>query len=284
MIKKSIIILVLSCTVGAGYVLAGTEIGDSFPLFNTEVHQGAKKISAVKPKSFYSKRKTSNEDPGFTSDQYSFFPVLNDPSLSKMVGLNGKIIEKYGSSPPPVRKARFEEKTQRKTSAPVAPARIAKASRKIALPPIQPTRLHKVVAEPKKIDTPRLKISAPQISPSRRSQVKLETRKIEVKKIAVNRKPAELFKKVESLSFPEIVSFVVQVSAFRQGDQAEALRNALGRKGYAAFIGKTELPGNGGAWHRVYIGRYFNQAGAERAAERFFREENRKAVVVRQSG
>ena len=280
MIKKSIIIFILSCTVGAGYILGGSEPGDSFPLFDTEVHQRPKKITAVKPKSFYSKRRTASDKNGFASEQFSFFPVLSDPSLSKIVGLNGDIIEKFDSSPIVAKPVRFEEKVPRKISPQVQPVRIEKAIIKIPVPAIQQAKLEKIEVERKKIEKPKFKIPAPKILPSRRQQ----TVRVEPKKVEIRQEPDNWLKKVEALSFPEIVSFVVQVSAFRQVGQADNLKAYLETKGYPAFIGKTEIQGSGGAWYRVYIGRYFNHAGAQMAADSFYRKENHKAVVVRQSG
>ncbi|MCH8311997.1 MAG: SPOR domain-containing protein [Nitrospinae bacterium] len=98
------------------------------------------------------------------------------------------------------------------------------------------------------------------------------------------REGAESSSHVNIGSSGTLVSYVVQVSAFRQWQHAQSLKAALGEKGYAAFIGKIELPENKGTWYRVYIGRYFNQAGAKMAAARFYREENRQAMVIRQTG
>jgi cell division septation protein DedD len=294
MIKKIFLILILSCTVGAGYVLAGTDMGDSFPLFNTEVHHVPKKVSAVKLKSFYSKRKTSYRTTGFSSDQYSFFSVLNDPSLSKMVGLNGKIIKKHTSSPAPVRRARVEKKVPRKTPVPVSTVRIMQASMKVATPPMQ-------VSKPKKIrrDAQRKSLN-PILKPVQAISIPVLDKKVEPKKVAVKQESNVLLKTLAALqtgdpnpvrsfkpvnaSLHKIESFVVQVSSFKQLQRSQELKGALEKKGYPAFIGKTELPGNAGAWYRVYIGRYFDHAGAEMAADRFYRKENHKAVVIRQTG
>ena len=127
----------LSCT-GAGYFIGETEIRASFPFITSQFQQIEKKKNIPKPKSFYSNRKTSNYFTGSTIEQFSFFSVLNDPSLNKIVGLNGEIIKKYDSSPAPVKKIQSSQKIHRKKSTPVSPVQIKKASSKIAVPHLSP--------------------------------------------------------------------------------------------------------------------------------------------------
>lgn len=293
MIRKLIIILILSCTVGVGYVLAETEMG-SFPLFNTEVLQVPKKISAVKSKSFYSKQKALKDKQGFSSDQYSFFQVLNDPSLSKMVDLKGKVFKIKNNSPNLMRKVRVKKKILRKADVPVSPVRIEKAILKVDAPPLP-------LSKPKKTTmTAQRNSSDLNLKPVSVITIPVLSERVVPKKVALKQKPKELLStlatlesipsgpvqpnKALSASMSKLVSFVVQVSASQQLQRSKELKGVLEKKGYPAFIGKTELPDNGGAWYRVYIGRYFDHAGAEMAANRFFRKENRKAMVFRQTG
>ncbi len=294
MIRKLIIILILSSTVGAGYVLAETEIGGGFPLFNSEAHQVPKKISAVKTKSFYSKRKASHRTGGLSSDQYSFFRVLNDPSLSKMVDLNGKIIRNYEAPPTRVDKARVEKKNPGKPTAPVFPAKIVQVRLKVATPPTEDSKPQKAVRVIQR------KTFKPTPKPVQVANIPILREKMQPKKIAVKPKPGRLLKTLTALetvkpnrvqpikyvktSLPKFESYVVQVSAFKQLQRSQEVKGILEKKGYPAFIEKTKIPGNGGAWYRVNIGRYFNHAGAELAAKRFFRRENHKAMVIRQAG
>jgi len=271
----------LSCTGGAGYFFGETDFWDSFPFLNSEVHQGEKKISVVKPKSFYSKRKS--DFTGSKNEQFSFFPVLNDPSMSKMVGLDGKIFNRYEFSQVPVRKVYSGEKIHRKTSVPVSPLRIEKASLKLTVPHISSSIPNKAEVEAGREQSNQHQKTLHVVSnfPPRGASALREG--VEVGS-ALTRGPASSWSHVGAGSSGTLVSFVVQVSSFRQRQRAEVLRGALEKKGYAAFIGKTELPDNRGTWYRVYIGRYFNRTGAERAASRFYREENRQAMVIRQTG
>ena len=315
----------LSCT-GAGYFFGDTDIMGSLPFINSEYHQVVKKKTLPKPKSFYSKRQTSNENSTSTTKQFSFFRVLNDPSLNKMVGLNGEIIKKYNSSPVPIKKTSSkiavlplpssrpqkaglgaERKSlnrmgrspggmptnpsldntgsssslvvsklalrggDRKKSTPVAPVQIARTNSTIAVLPLPSSMPKKAEGMIRLKNSNRIGRSPGGMptNPSLNNTGSSGT-------LAVN--------KLALRGGVEMVSYVVQVSSFRQWQQAEILRAAMGKKGYAAFIGKTELPDNKGTWYRVYIGRYFNRAGAKMAAERFYREENRQAMVIRQTG
>jgi len=280
MIQKTFLILMLSCT-GAGYFIGETEIGDSFPFTGTEFHQFEKKKSIPKPKSFYSKRRTPKILPGSPSGEFSFFPVLNDPSLSKMVGLNGEIIKINNFSPaPPVsaRKVPSRQKIHRITSTPISPVHIEKAVPKIAVLalPASPTKNSGLAI--REVSLKRNLKPFPRLSPLGPGEKAAAIANIpSLGTTGPGTTPA-------GKSSIGLVSYVVQVSAFKQWQHAKILKLSLEKKGYVSFIGKTELPNNRGTWYRVYIGRYFNRAGAERAATRFYKEENRLAMVIRQTG
>lgn len=278
MIQKSIIIFLLSCMGGAGLFLGGAEFGNSFTFLNSEVLHVTKKKNLVKPKSFYSRRKPRLV--GISHEQLSFFSVLNDPSMTKMVGLNGKIIKSYEHFQPPVQVVRHVKKIKKKRSAPVSAVQIRKASlQTVHVPPVKPKKaIIKARREPSNAVSRILK-EFPTLS----AQVDTgaSANKVEIRPALLR---ATEPPKTAHTPFPELVSFVVQVSSFRQMQLAEVLRDALGKKGYAAFIGKTVLPGNKGTWYRVNIGRYLDHAGAEMAAAKYYEKENRKAIVIRQSG
>lgn len=269
----------LSCTGGAGYFLGDTEIADIFPFLTSEVHQVVKKKTVAKPKSFYAKRKA--DITGSKNQPLSFFLTLNDPSLNKIVGLNGEIIKKYDYSSVPVRKVQSRQKVHRETLVSVSTVSIKKASLKTAVPsiPVFKPKKFEVESQPKNSHQLNRNQKMSSEKPLRHNIASSGTRV--VSKPAL-RKEAEAVKIIDQ-SLLGITSYVVQVSSFRQKQQAEALKVTLGKKGYAAFIGKIGLSGNKGTWYRVYIGRYFNHAGAEMAAAKFYREENRQAMVVQQS-
>jgi cell division septation protein DedD len=280
MIQKSIIILMLSCSGGASFFLDGVEISDSFPFFNSEVQQGPKKKNIVKPKSFYSKRRTESKNS--TIENLSFFPVLNDPSLNKIVGLNGQIIKKTNYTPASRRAPRPEKKIEKKLSTPVSSPPVEKAVLKVHVPALSPAKPKKAKVEA------RPEPSNPISQILKDFPILFPAEDTGANKMRVESKPSPV-KKTESIKKAGgpslgIESFVVQVSSVRQLQRAEDLRSALEKKGYASFIDKIKLPDNKGTWYRVNIGSYLDHAGAETAAAKYFREENRKAMVIRHSG
>jgi hypothetical protein len=280
MIKKAVIILTLSCVVGVGLFLRGADIADSFAFFNSEFHQVTKKKNLVKPKSFYSKRRSRVAD--FKYEQLSFFPVLNDPSLNKVMGLNGRVINKINYSPPPARVFQPRKKIRKKPSVPVSSTPIEKTVLKtvpLDIASVEPEKLAKVARLEPSLSVSQILKDFPILS-SHGGNMSGSTL---AKSGPVLLKRAKESKTANN-SLSEMVSFVVQVSSFRKMQHAEVLRGALQKKGYAAFIGKTELPNNKGTWYRVNVGRYLDRAGAEMAAAKYYREENKRAMVIRQSG
>ncbi len=276
MIQKAVIFLILCCVGGVGYFLGGTDIPDKFAFFNSEFHHVAKKKNLVKPKSFYSKRKSRVAE--FKYEQLSFFPVLNDPSLNKVMGLNGQVIKKINYSPPPVRVSQPRKKIRKKPLVPVTSAPVEKTVPSTIVP-----------VEPKKVEVVAQLDPSLSVSQILKDFPVLSSHGDFGSGDTLAKKKPVLFKGTKSSktagdSLSEMVSFVVQVSSFRNIQHAEVLRGTLQKKGYAAFIGKTELPNNKGTWYRVNIGRYFDHADAKTAAAKYYRKENRKAMVVRKSG
>jgi cell division protein FtsN len=281
MIQKTIIILILGCTGGAGLFFGDVEIADNIAFFNSgDQPPVMKKKNLVKPKSFYSKRKPRVAD--FKYDQLSFVPVLNDSSLSTMMGLNGQVIKKINYSPPSARVSLPEKKIRKKIPAPVAPVKTEKEVLKNTLS----TTASEVPKKIKKVDRRETAKSVSQILkkfPILFAGGDTGTDKILAASTPVLAKSTEPLEKIEN-PISEKVSFVVQVSSFRTMQRAEVLRDALGKKGYDSFIGKTELSDNKGTWYRVNIGRYLDHADAKMAATKYHRKESRKAMVRRKSG
>lgn len=285
MIKKIVIISILSCTGGAGLFLGKANVENSFAFFNSGDHSVAKKKLLVKPKSFYSNRRSKKVDE-FKYEQLSFFPVLADPSLNKIMGLNGHFIEKISYSPPVdpvVRVSKPKKKVRAKISAPVPPAKIENTSMSIPTSASAVAEKNKAVVRQEQLQTliqilkglPVLSAhgdkEAGSVPVASKSAPSIEISTMRTLKPAGSPPPA-------------MVSYVVQVSSFRTIERAEILKAELDKKGYASFVGQTILPNNKGTWYRVNIGRYLNHAGAEKAAEKYFRTEKHKAMVIRKSG
>ena len=82
---------------------------------------------------------------------------------------------------------------------------------------------------------------------------------------------------------PMLHRFVVQVSSFRDVKMASILKMKLQKKGFDAYLMKIELPNHGGVWHRVFLGKYTDEALAQKAAERARHEYKLNAVVVKKA-
>jgi hypothetical protein len=82
---------------------------------------------------------------------------------------------------------------------------------------------------------------------------------------------------------PMLHRFVVQVSSFRDVKMASILKMKLQKKGFDAYLMKIELPNHGGVWHRVFLGKYTDEALAKKAAELARQEYKLNAVVVKKA-
>jgi hypothetical protein len=82
---------------------------------------------------------------------------------------------------------------------------------------------------------------------------------------------------------PMLHRFVVQVSSFRDVKMASILKMKLQKKGFDAYLMKIELPNHGGVWHRVFLGKYTDEALAQESAERARQEYKLNAVVVKKA-
>ena len=247
MTKKILIFLMIGIS-GAGFYLYGTHALESFTFFSPDVHRVEKKISVVKPKKFYSDRRSFRGLSAYKNENFSFFRVLNDPSMSKMVGLNGNVFKKHQFFPV---KTRLEKASFNKPfSVPII--RVDKNNEYKTVPTITPIKVKKTISQHKGEPV---------------QSIRAESRRI------------------AGQDFPVFHPYAVQVSSFRQLERANGLKGILAKRGYASFIGKTKLPNNKGTWHRVYIGRYLDRAGAEVAAAKVQREEKLQAMVIlRHSG
>lgn len=90
--------------------------------------------------------------------------------------------------------------------------------------------------------------------------------------------------KSETVIIPAVKTlarYAVQVSSFRDEARAGALKMRLQKKGFDAFLMKTELENGGGTWHRVFLGRYSEEQKAQEAAKLVKNKYKLNAVVVR---
>ena len=102
---------------------------------------------------------------------------------------------------------------------------------------------------------------------------------------SVKLKPKKNIKDIitEEMKPPKFYRFVVQVSSFRDVKMASILKMKLQKNGFDAYLMKIELPNHGGVWNRVFLGKYTNEALAQKAAERARQEYKLNAVVVKKA-
>lgn len=201
-----------------------------------------KKISPVKPKFFH------NRIDGLkvtqVKDEFTFFDTLNDPSMTKIIGLDGTYLPQKEPEIelPLLRFAPSEEVELIDTARPTS---------------IQPVRFSAALQDEKKIPGP-----------------------VPTERIRTPEPPVGIQKSAP----PERKApFSLQVSSFRDRRYAEALQARLEKKGYPSFVTRKQLRG-GRIWYRVFIGHYADRGSALAAAEKIRQAEPFKPMVVRQSG
>jgi cell division septation protein DedD len=73
--------------------------------------------------------------------------------------------------------------------------------------------------------------------------------------------------------------YAVQTASYQEREMAEDEVKRLKRKGFAAFIVSSELPGKG-VWHRVRLGSFSNKGGAEKLQKTIHDKEGILTIVV----
>jgi DedD protein len=76
-----------------------------------------------------------------------------------------------------------------------------------------------------------------------------------------------------------ILRYTVQIAAYPEKGLAEDEVKKMKRRGYAAFIVSSELPGKG-MWHRVRLGSFQNRAAAEKLQQDIRVKEGVSTLVV----
>ncbi len=75
--------------------------------------------------------------------------------------------------------------------------------------------------------------------------------------------------------------YTIQVSSFRDENQALNLKSILKLKGHDVHIKSVEIPERG-VWYRVFVGIYNNRKDAEKAAKKIHSEERLPTLVTEQ--
>jgi cell division septation protein DedD len=74
--------------------------------------------------------------------------------------------------------------------------------------------------------------------------------------------------------------YTIQVSSFRNMEQASELKGRLSKKGYAVYVQSVDLTDKG-TWYRVRVGTYRDKGGAERVASDLRSRESLPATVMK---
>jgi cell division septation protein DedD len=75
------------------------------------------------------------------------------------------------------------------------------------------------------------------------------------------------------------VRYTVQTASYQERYMAEDEVKRLKRRGFAAFVVSSELPGKG-VWHRVRLGSFSNKTAAERLQKSVREKEGLSTIVV----
>jgi cell division septation protein DedD len=89
--------------------------------------------------------------------------------------------------------------------------------------------------------------------------------------------PAEKGPPGASLSLK--LRYALQTASYQEKGMAEEEVKHLKRKGYAAFVAASELPGKG-TWHRVRLGSFSSRAAAEKLQKTLHAKEGISAIIV----
>jgi cell division protein FtsN len=73
--------------------------------------------------------------------------------------------------------------------------------------------------------------------------------------------------------------YTVQTASYQERNMAEDEVKRLKKRGFAAFVVSSELPGKG-VWHRVRLGSFSNKAVAERLQKSVREKEGLSTIVV----
>lgn len=261
---KKVFLLSLLGLAGWGIYSAGQN--NLFSFLNSgsdEQVQLAKKVRAVKPKSFFTKVKDVMPAPVKHYD-YTFFETLEDVDLERYVDLDGKIkvmkktvhswvdeVEKVIHEPR-ILLASYREPDEGSSKPSSSYEDI----------------IHKLDDLMK--DKPK-KNAAPQTAPTS-----------SFKRSSPPRVSSESTKRTVPTT-PSFKSYMVQVSSFKKLSHARSMESKLQGKGYSAFVKSVEVSKTKGIWYRVFLGKYQTEANARAAAQEAQRLHNLKTLVLKSS-
>jgi cell division septation protein DedD len=94
-----------------------------------------------------------------------------------------------------------------------------------------------------------------------------------------SKQPQQPAKREPAVSTNVKARYTVQTASYQERAQAEDEVKRLKKRGFAAFIVSSELPGKG-VWHRVRLGSFSNKAAAEKLQRTIHEKERILTIVV----
>jgi DedD protein len=99
-------------------------------------------------------------------------------------------------------------------------------------------------------------------------------------KQAVSNKPQTSAKKESARASTSVkLRYTVQTASYQEKEMAEDEVKRLKKRGYAAFISSSQLPGKG-IWYRVRLGSFSNRSAAEKLQKTIHAKEGTSTIVL----
>jgi cell division septation protein DedD len=240
---KTLTALLVLALAGVGAYSSGKWVLDTVRAIGERPEPVAKKRAPVKPETLVTESAdaTWEEEPRH-EERFTFFETLGDSSMTKIAGLEGRILSKEDvalkeASPGPARKQ----------AARAAPVR--------SRPAVADVPAHAEAEPPKR---PEVKTA---LGPEEEFALALPGR----------RSPREDTDEAGPL-------YAVQVSSFRDSDRARHLEEKLKEMGYEAF--QLAAGSASEVHHRVYLGKYADRQSADMAARKVRMQEALGGMVI----
>ena len=110
-------------------------------------------------------------------------------------------------------------------------------------------------------------------------KVEKETSSVKPKQVMSNQPQTSAKKEPAKASTSVKLRYTVQTASYPEKDMAEDEAKRLKKRGYAAFISSSELPGKG-SWYRVRLGSFSNKAAAEKLQKAIKAKEGISPIIT----
>jgi cell division septation protein DedD len=127
-----------------------------------------------------------------------------------------------------------------------------------------------------------ISIPVPPASKEKRSEIDPGKEELSLgrpKQLASKQQQTPVRRESAGVSTSTKLRYTVQTAAYQEREMAADDVKRLKKRGFAAFIVSSELPGKG-VWHRVRLGSFSNKAAAERLQKTVREKEGISTIVV----